>query len=593
MILTALAQYYDQLLREKPYAVGEPGWSLCKVTHLLVLSPEGELINIIPASDKRGWTKLVPERRKKTSGIAANALCDNSSYLLGIDSKGKPARSVRCFEAARVLHLELLAEVTSVPGVAVRRFFENWDPATAMDEELVREFGDDLLKGGNLSFVVDGRDVCGDSQVKEAWDAYRDRPQEDDAVMRCLVTGDRAPVATLHPVIKGVVGAQASGASLVGFNARAFESYGHVDEQGRNAPVSRRAAFAYTTALNYLVSSREHRVRLGDTTVVFWADRGDVPASLFVRLLLGGQLPKADGPSDGDSVDGALKAVMSALASGRIPNLEGLDPAATFYVLGLAPNAARLSVRFFYHNTFAAIFENLRRHYRRIELSGGDWLMTPYRLVSAVENPNAKDSVVSSELGASLLEVMLSNGPYPRALYSNALLRVRATRDDEDKRIRRISRERAAIIKAYLIRNIGLYEEGTMESLDEGKTDVAYVLGQLFWVLEDLQHLVSPGINSTINDKYFDSACATPARVFPTLVKLSNKHLTKARREHPGAATAIEKRRDDLLGRVIQSFPNRLSDVEQGDFILGYFHLRAKDLAERSARKASSESADD
>lgn len=591
MILTALDEYYRQLLRERPGSVPELGWALCKVTHLLALSPEGELVNVIPAPDKKGWTKRVPEREKRTVGIAANALCDNSSYLLGIDAKGKPERSAKCFEAARSLHLDMLAGVTSRPGLAVRRFFERWDPGTASENELVQGSGDALLAGGNLAFVIDGVDVAADEEVQAAWDAFRNRPREDDSVMRCLVTGDRAPVAALHPSIKGIAGAQSSGASLVSFNARSFESYGHTEEQGRNAPVSKRAAFSYAAALNYLISAPEHSVRIGDTTVVYWADRGDEPATHSISVLLGGRRPNEEPVKDGKAVDKSIDAIMQSLASGGLPDLEGLDPDATFYVLGIAPNAARLSVRFFYRNTFASIYENLRRHYVRIALvSGSDRLLTPYWLVKSVENPNAKNPVASSELGGALLRAIFSNSPYPRALYSNALLRVRATRDDGDKHVRRVSRERAAIVKAYLIKNIGLYEEGTMESIDEERTDVAYALGQLFWVLEDLQHLAMPKINTTINDKYFDSACTTPARVFPMLVKLSNKHLVKAKRDHVAIATAIERKRDDLLGRVIGKFPLRLSDVEQGEFILGYFHLRAEDLGERAARKKDAES---
>ena len=185
MILTALDEYYRQLLRERPGSVPELGWALCKVTHLLALSPEGELVNIIPAPDKKGWTKRVPEREKRTVGIAANALCDNSSYLLGIDAKGKPERSAKCFEAARSLHLDMLAGVTSRSGLAVRRFFERWDPGTASENELVQSEKDALLAGGNLAFVIDGVDVAADEEVRAAWDAFRNRPREDDSVMRC------------------------------------------------------------------------------------------------------------------------------------------------------------------------------------------------------------------------------------------------------------------------------------------------------------------------------------------------------------------------------------------------------------------------
>lgn len=266
MILQALVGFYEQLAKEHPEKIARVGWCSRQVAFMLVLSSEGELVNVIPSDEKRGWTMMVPEQVKRTVGVAANLLCDNATYLLGIDAKGKPERARQCFEAARERHLAFLQGVGSPSAAAIRRFFETWNPEDALSRVAVTDAGEALLAGGNLVFRVDGKNALDDPAIRSAWEKACEKPSEGAAVMTCLVSGKQAPIARLHPAIKGVVGAQAMGASLVGFNARAFESYGHDEEQGLNAPVSEYATFAYSTALNYLLSDRKHHMRIGDTT---------------------------------------------------------------------------------------------------------------------------------------------------------------------------------------------------------------------------------------------------------------------------------------------------------------------------------------
>lgn len=595
MILTALANYYEQLRDEHPKEVPEQGWSRVKVTHLLVLSKEGELLNIIPASDKDGWTKRVPERVKRSSGIAPNLLADNSSYLLGIDNKGKPERAKRCFEAAKKAHLDAFARVSSAAGVALCAFFDSWDPEVACFHEVVVREGDGLLAGGNLSFVLGGAemlDIADDEEVARAYSNLSEAGGEECVAMRCLATGDEGtPIARLHPPIKGLYGAQSTGASLVSFNSPAFESYGHDGEQGFNAPVSEGAAFAYTAALNYLIKSPQHHVRIGDTTVVYWSERGDTANSTLMSLLLGAQTDGLSLKLVDETQDAELESIMKSLSAGEEPSIEGLDQSAVFHVLGLAPNAARISVRFYERNTFGAMLENVMRHYRRMAIAHAPWqqdFLSPYRIVHAAENPNSKNPVVSSELGGALLRSILTNTRYPESLYANIMLRLRATQDDEETHTVKVSYERAAFIKAYLIRNVEIYEEGTMETVNAERDEIAYVLGRVFWTLEDIQHAANPDINATISDKYFDTACTTPALVFPTLLTLSKKHLRKVKRDKPGLAHSLEAELEALLARI-ESFPKSLSNTAQGDFVLGYYHQKSADIQERARKKQEQE----
>lgn len=574
MILQALTRYYDQLLETKPDDIAHPGWCERPVIARLDLDAEGELVNVIPAPEKRGWRMSVPAQEKRAYNVCPNFLCDTSSYLLGIDTKGKPERTLRCFEASKARHLELLTDLDSPFARAIVRFFERWDPAQGQSNPLVTQHADRILAGGNLVFSVEGEDVLENPQIRELVERIAMEAPSDAVIMTCLVSGQNVPIARLHPAIKGVVGAQSSGASLVSFNERAFESYGRKEEQGLNSPVGERAAFAYTTALNYLIGQEDHRVRLGDTTIVYWAERHDDECSVTVSGMLGslGRKAREEKVKDNtDRTDRVLDAIMEAVRNGTLAR--SVDVATPFHVLGLAPNASRLSVRFFYTSTFGDVVRNLARHYERITICHAPFereYLTPYQLLRETENPNAKHHAATSQLGGALMRAILSDSPYPESLYENTLLRIHSTQNDDDKHVRKITRGRAAIVKAYLLKNRGASEQEVTVALNESKTYAPYVLGRIFSILEAVQEAANPNINATIMDKYFDSASTTPAVVFPVIIKLANHHLQKLDRDKPGLAVTYRKQLGGLLDRLPE-FPKRLSVEDQGEFILGYY----------------------
>ena len=582
MIITALASYYEQLLKEHPDEVAKPGWTTCRIKHRLVISEDGTLIKIIPASEKNGTPRVVPAQEKRTSGVKANFLCDTSAYFFGVDAKKKDdvkdvkekeERALLCFEASCLKHHELLDGVDSPVAKAILAYFDSWNPK---DIPLQQEFGQafqDACKSGNLAFALLDENGCllyaeEDSDIAEIWDTNVSLCENDEGKMVCLVTGEKQTIAKLHPSIKGVVGAQSAGASLVSFNSPAFKSYGYDGEQGRNAPVGESVAQAYGLALNYLLSSSNHHILIGDTTVVFWSEHEDQGNTNLFSLLMGGRTSKSQVDSAG--LDRNLTAVLLQLRLGKKPSLDGVDFASKFYILGLAPNNARLSVRFFFSGDFGGMLSNIEAHYRRIQLVHPPHeksLLTPYRLLRAVENKEADNPVVSSELAGPLLKAILSNGKYPEGLYSNVLLRIKASRE--------VSYVQAAIIKGYLIRNNGKLEEDVTIELNEKRCDVAYNLGRAFSYLGQIQEAANG--KDTLTGRYLDSACSRPAVVFPSLLKLTNDHLRKLSREMPGYAVNLEKGLSSALSEsVIDSFPNHLSLPEQGDFMLGYYHQKAK-----------------
>ena len=277
MILQALVRYYEDLLALNKLSA--PGWTTEKVSWALEIAQNGQLLAVynVQTEETRGKKTVqvpqlmsVPDRLKRSSGIAANLLCDNSSYILGIDTKGKPARSKQCFDACRARHLEIFKDTPGSAAEALRNFFTNWQPELAAENAVLVPYLDEILNGGNIVFMVEsGRYLQKDPDIQAAWQQHRSQDTHEQPI-RCLVTGQQAPLARLHPVIKGVAGAQSSGASIVSFNAESFCSYDH--EQGANAPVGTYAAFAYTQALNYLLADREHVQRIGDATVVCWSE---------------------------------------------------------------------------------------------------------------------------------------------------------------------------------------------------------------------------------------------------------------------------------------------------------------------------------
>ena len=376
--------------------------------------------------------------------------------------------------------------------------------------------------------------------------------------MRCLVTGELVVPEDVHPAIKRVYGAQSSGAALVSFNGDAFCSYGRV--QNQNAPVGRYAAFTYTAALNRLLSDSNHCRRMGDTTVVFWAEDAEPQYQDFFGLAI-----------DGGNVvtDDDLRSVMNALAPGRVCdwNALPLHPNNRFYVLGLAPNAARLSVRFFLQNDFGAFVRHFKEHFDRLEIvrwkNDKETELPLWKLLRETVNQNSRDKTPSPQMAGDVLRSIFSGGRYPATLYQSTMLRLLAEHN--------VSRGKAAIIKAYLLRNSRneKNKEALTVELNDQTTYLPYLLGRLFAVLENIQSAANPGINTAIKDKYLTSACETPSVVFPTLLKLAEKHLRKI---NGGTKGDCEKQLRELTGKITESFPKHLNLDDQGIFMLGYYH---------------------
>ena len=567
MILQALVSYYETLAARGE--LPQPGWAPVKVSYVLNLDDQGDITTVVCIKEEvtRGKKKaLVPQiiqlpaPVKRTVGVTANFLCDNSSYILGADKKGKPKRSLECFQACKPLHETLLVSVEEPAARALLSFFDHWQPEKLTEHPaFAHQDMEDLLASANLIFRYRGRYLHEIPAIRQAWQDYYNNSQ-DSQQFPCLVTGKLAPVAQLHPSINGIYGAQSSGASLVSFNAPAFCSYDR--EQGLNAPTSQYAAFAYGAALNYLIATQNTRV--GDVTLLFWAESGeDAYADALKRFGFGG------GDEDDQYKEEDLKGLMESLAEGADVEWDGtrIDPNMTFYILGISPNAARLSVRFFLRNSFGQFIRSVKAHYDRLEIVRPSFdpfdNIPVWRMLKETVNPNSREKKPAADMAGDTLRAILTNTPYPATLLNGVTLRIRADRE--------MNRTRAAILKAYYLKNRNPFvpEEVLTVSLNQDSNHEAYVLGRLFSVLEAIQSDANPGINATIRDKYFSSASATPGVVFPTLVNLAQKHLRKL---DEGKKIFYDKQLTELMSKLGETYPNRMNLPQQGAFQLGYYH---------------------
>jgi len=584
MILRELVRYYERKAADPDPARRLPAYGLVDkaIPFVIELSPDGRVVQLIdtrapePRTSKlRAQSFLVPRGVKKTSQVAANLLWDSAEYVIGLD-RGRNDQSPSPHAAFRARVEQLPAPAESDPGiVAVRRALERADWSTVHSHPA----WEDIAEANPLmSFRLAGNPdlICQRPAIATAAiSAEVDNDSDPAPILSCLVDGTPQPVARLHDPIKGVWDAQSSGANIVSFNKPAFESYGKANRQGENAPVGRHAAFAYTTALNHLLArDSRNRAQIGDASTVFWADQDSrFDSEEFSLADLFGE-PRDD-PDRGVR---AVKALYDALSTGQLPVGER---DVRFFVLGLAPNAARISIRFWITAPLAELAPRILRHFEdlRVARRFDSDPPTPslFRLLSGLALKGKVENI-PPRLAGEWMRSILEGRPYPVALLNAAVSRCKAEQD--------VTYLRAAALKGWLNRDFRATHPDTpsdyghfKEYLDMEQSDAPYRLGRLFATLERVQHQAQPGINATIRDRYYGAASTTPVAVFPTLMRLKNAHLRKL---GDGQAAWFER----TIGEILQDladFPQHLSLGQQGRFALGYYHQRQSFFARKEA----------
>lgn len=622
-ILQSLAKRYDRLASAGEAPI--PGFAPAQISFTIVLDHDGRYV--ATHDERTGEVRrlrprmvIAPMPPERTSGVASGAFWDKTSYVFGRTapdatvSAAKQAKDIeRLFKecaAFRTRHEKLLEGTIDVGCAALLAFLRHWSPARYETLEYAEEMLDQ-----NVAFRLEGDNAF-----------IHDRPAARAALMAeagardvlppsmCLVTGQVAPIKRLHQRIKGVPGAHTAGPPLVSFDGDSFTSYGKV--QGANAPVSEAAAFAYATALNLLLAASgtnakgrpdyRNRAMLGETAVAFWAEHDD--AEYLARAVIGGAGSEADDervdaddnlPVDERGESQKLRDVLRRMEEGRPLKDAAPDmhPESRVYVLGLSPNAARLSVRFWVEQSLDDFTRNFQLHWQdlRVEPKPHPWPPPLWRLLLELTSTRSQlqkkirlsrkaeseSQKVPSTLSGEIMRAILTGLPYPRALLTQTIMRIRADQDERDERsglsVEKVSDLRVALLKACLARMYrwSLITEDVPVSLDLTTTNSAYRLGRLFSVLERLQRAALGQRNATVRDRFYASASATPALVFPSLIRNARNH-SKTIRTKVGAGLAewFEDHIADIVSGLEGSFPKTLPLEEQGRFALGYYHQR-------------------
>ena len=562
MILQALCDYYHRQAANGG-TIAPEGFEWKEIPFLVVLDSKGAFVNLEDTREGEGKKKrakafLVPQAEKRSRNIKANLLWDIPEYTLGANPRARsdaPRRHGEFIDKIRTTFGKL---VEIQPLSSLLAFLEAGplDQIEAL-QSCAPLWKEALETNANLTFRLEGSPhptIC--DAMHEALENLNS-PLRGDGNGLCLITGKHDSIPFTHPFIQGVRGAQPSGAALVSFNLASFKSYGK--SQNHNAPIGKKATFAYTTALTHLLSrDSNNKVLVGDATAVFWSEAKSILEDHFTALFA---MPPKDNP---DLDVKAVQALYESMRTGARP----ASPATRFFVLGLAPNAARLSVRFWSQGTIAEFSTRICQHFDDLDIArspkdAGRFALGYLLADIALEN---KLDNIPPNLGGNTVQAILTGTPYPASLLQQAMRRIRATQE--------ITRIRASLLKACLNRSLRFHPSSQKEitvALDPTNLSPGYRLGRLFAVLEKIQEDAQPGINATIRDRYYGAASTSPASVFPLLLKLKNHHLAKL--DNPAFRGAQEKRLGEIFDGLAD-IPAHLPMEDQARFAIGYYHQR-------------------
>lgn len=580
MILQELVRLYDRLAEQSSedpggQTVPKYGFTVEKVSFCIVIKEDGSFVRVEDVRDQsanspRAVMMTVPAHAKRTVGITPFFLCDNSTYVLGVDSKEKGDRTKDCHRAFVELHQRIGQSNPEVDEIqSVVKFYKSYEPAWLEDVG----FREELISGVNIVFRLDRvhRFIHEMPGVVHAWNTYVATIGSSADSGFCLITGEFQPVAVLHPAVKGVRGGQPTGTSIVSFNLDSFRSFGK--EQGRNAPVSELAAFKYVAALNYLTSSRDRKVQIADATTVFWAERATQFENVFGMMFAG---------NESREEEGEVFTQLKLLRDGK--RLIEMDRDIKFFILGLAPNASRVSIRFWLRDSVGEFEDHLAQHLRDCAIEKQKpfdpevipiWSLvreSARRYAGSGKDRKQIDGDPNPNLAGALTKAVLTGENYPKLLLSAFVNRVRS--DGE------INYVRVAAIKAAITRTRRKSRKKEVPmALQKDFDSPGYQLGRLFGAIERAQTMALGDINATVKDRYFGAASSTPARVFPVLLRLAQHYISKA-----DSGGWIDRQIAEIMDGIA-TFPKFLPLEEQGLFAIGYYHQRNSFYAPKATKE--------
>ena len=597
MILQALYNYYEAM--RKAHRIATPGLEVKPIHWVIVIREDGSFVRLKDLKDpsdkkSKGQDYLVPAGLKRSGKCPpAQPFWDNRKYILGYEesAEGVSPCTDRLEDFKRVMAEIAEHYPDNASFKAVCRFYDHYLGAeTPLPEEAHAER---ILASDWMTFQLQGDTELLATQ-DDAYDLAAQAYSTEDNLGRCLITGEEKPLAAFHARI--VAPGSQAGATIASFNDPAYLSYGK--KQGENAPISKYASFAHTTALNELLRNEQTRYTLGDISYVFWNSDLDDPSinETFRTVTFEGvrdddtqeqsdtddEQPKRKGKSkkkapnptqDTYKVLEQFKTIRGNRGQG-----EHWEDARQFYVLGLTAGG-RITIKYWQQGTVSEIFDRVYQHLVDMNIISWDGfvdeenppLRSLYGIVKSVSTPS-KSSTFAMNLVQSIVESILSGNPYPMTLQQACVNRITQERT--------VSELRAAILKGCINRKARIYKQlrELDMALDKQNDNIAYLAGRLFAVLEQIQQAsLGKGVNATIRDRFYASASTRPNMVMGRLIALSNHHLSKLRKEKPGLAVNLEK----LLGEIFAlipaeapTFPATFSLDEQSLFAVGYYHQK-------------------
>lgn len=587
MPLLSLAKYGNELIERGE--LPPIGWSRVRAPFALCINAEGDLTQIIDLRyEEEGREKKyvrapdfdVPYRDKHTAKVTPFFLCDNATYLLGMAGDGESyEKAEKRFDGCRKLHKQLLENVDLPEAEALLKFFATITPEEVMERDDYKSVEADFLMASYILFMYDetGEFMSDNAVLRKVWDDYYYKTTSDDGVERayCILTErDNEPIARLHPSMTGVPGAQSSGSSIVSFGANLqLSAYNYFDkQQGMNAPVSIKTAQTYGSALRYLLRSSKHKYTVGNTHYLFWADHDldSETAEAFASSAFDGRMGRFE--TEDNSLAKTVRAVLTGShnASELATDEALLDN--DFYILAIRPHSARLAVTDFQKNSFGEFLKNIEKHYARTEVYLGSEKLEYIRFSAngmlQVLKDAAGNSVLPPNAEETLINAIINDGRYPQVLLPAVLNRIRVEKN--------VEASHAGIIKAFTLKNgkNPYAREVSTVSLNTDSTYLPYVLGQLFWEYELLQKDAIGDVNCTVRQKFFSKAMERPITVFPMLEKKTTIYTGKLKRIRPNQAIMHEITLGNIMDKICEPYPQRLSLEEQGAFAQGYYHAK-------------------
>lgn len=586
MLIQALCQYYDMNTEE--VSDGVPKYfENVEISHKIFLTPEGKISSIQDIREKVGIDgKKKPVVRKKTfilpmrsqkPGIDLNIAEHRPLYIFGLnydkksdsftpeDNTNKAKKSHECFVNG---NLEFCEGLDSPIINAFREFLINWNPADETENPHLKAISKDYSTA-SYCFALEGRpDILlnNDALLKKKYTEYAESKESDSqsgkTLSMCPIEGKMLPVSKIHNKIKkGIRGGNATGMTLVGYNAESFESYRK--EQSYNSNISENAMEKYTAAMNYLLTNSMHHLYLDDMTLFYFGLSPDEEeeCDCFSQFLNCSDDEVTELQKD-------LHAAAKAFQNGTVPDISVFTKNTDFVIAGVTPNAARISVKFLLRGSFGNIMKNLFQHQNDLNTEKNENLIPMWRIFKELVSPKETKGSIPPPLQSAIMLAALNGTRYPDAMLHTVLRRIKT----DESMGAKFGAIKIGLIKAYLNRKARLSnnkEEITLALNTENKNP-AYLCGRLFAVLERIQQKASSDkLNRTIKDSFFASACARPVSVFPRLVKLSQNHMAKFEND-----TYWQKLIGEIMSGLDGQFPSTMPPDDQGRFIIGYYQQK-------------------